>query len=203
MSLPRVSLLVLVPLVACACASGPAARTPPAGAARPPQGSVAEYFPLAVGNEWTYTDLSPSLPAGKGARRTVRILARTADGYFRDNERGELRVDGDCVRDRVRRILCAPFTLGASWTSVVSIDSTERYEIAARDETVETPAGRFRGCVRVRARNRATPTTEHVLEISYAPGVGPVQLETYAVVDGNVTPQVKAVLQSYRLGAKK
>src|SRR5512142_2153942 len=183
--------------------TAPRAGQPGAGAVRPDAGGPGEYFPLAVGNEWVYVDQSPSLPAGKrGIPRTVRIQTRTADGFFRDNERGELRVDGNCVRDRKRRLLCQPFERGATWSSVVSISSTERYEIAASDETVETPAGRFERCVRVRAHNRATRSTDHVLEITYAPRVGPVRIETYVVVDGKITPQVRAVLQSYKVDGK-
>jgi hypothetical protein len=162
-----------------------------------------EYFPLSIGNEWVYIDQSPALPvANRGVQRTVRILSRTADGFFRDNERGELRVDGDCVRDRKRRLLCLPLEQGATWSSVVSVSSTERYEIASKDETVDTPAGRFERCVRVRAHNRATRSTDHVVEITYAPRVGPVRIETYVVVDGRVTPQVKAVLQTYKVEGK-
>jgi hypothetical protein len=188
-------LRTLLPLaaLAAACARAPAA---PARAAAP----APAYFPLAVGNEWVYVDESPALPPDrKGALRTVRILERTADGFFRDNERGELRWDRECLRDRSRRLLCAPLAPGASWSSVVSISSTERYEIAAVDEAVTTPAGRFERCVKVRAHNRATPSTDHVLEITYAPGVGPVRLETFVVVDGAVTPQVRALLARYRL----
>ena len=64
---------------------------------------------------------------------------------------------------------------------------------------METPAGRFEGCVRVRAHNRAGARVDHVMEMSYAPGVGPVRLETFAVVDGKARPQVRAVLRSYRV----
>jgi hypothetical protein len=66
-------------------------------------------------------------------------------------------------------------------------------------ERVETPAGRFDGCVRVRATNRAGPGAQIVLETTYAPGVGPVRIETFAVVGGTASPQVRAVLSSYRL----
>jgi len=202
------------PLLALAlslsCAHAPEAAEPapahpsaPAAAPRAQGGGIAEYFPLAVGNEWVYVDESPSLPPNRrGVRRTVRILDRTTDGYFRDNERGELRVEGDCVRDRVRRLLCQPLSPGASWSSIVSVSSTERYEIASTDESVETPAGRFGRCVRVRAHNRATPTTDQVLEITYAPRVGPIRIETYVVVGGRVTPQVKALLESYKVEAR-
>lgn len=192
----------LLPLlgVAAACAHAPASAVRPAepAAARAP----ADYFPLAVGNTWTYVDESPALPSDRrGAPRTVRILSRDRDGYFHDDERGELRADADCLHDRVRRLLCAPVEKGRTWSSVVSVSSTERYEIAAVGESVTTPAGTFAGCVRVRAHDRAG-ATDQVLEITYAPGVGPVRIETYAVVGGAVTPQVRAVLRSYRVGAR-
>jgi hypothetical protein len=189
----------LLPLaaLAAACAGAPPSPSPAApGKASAP----GDYFPLAVGNEWVYRDDSPALPPERrGAQRTVRILERTKDGYYRDSERGELRADPDCLHDRSRRLLCGPISPGTSWASVVSVSSTERYEIAAVGESVSTPAGRFEGCVRVRAHNRAAPGTDHVLEITYAPRVGPVRIETYAVVGADVTPQVLAVLERYKL----
>jgi hypothetical protein len=190
-------LRTLLPLAALAAGCARAPPTPPRPLA------PADYFPLAVGNEWVYRDESPALPPDRqGATRTVRILERTRDGYFRDNERGELRADPDCLHDRARRLLCAPVAAGTSWASVVSVSSTERYEIAAVGESVVTPAGRFEGCVRVRAHNRASPSTDHVLEITYAPGVGPVRIETAVVAEGKVTPQVRAVLERYRVEAR-
>lgn len=189
----RTPVLLLAALAACAHA--------PAGA--PHASGPADYFPLAVGNEWVYRDESPALPpARRGDTRTVRIVDRTRDGYYRDSERGELRADGECLRDRTRRLLCGPIAKGTSWSSVVSVSSTERYEIASIGEAVATPAGRFEACVKVRAHNRAAATTDLVNEITYAPGVGPVRIETYAVVDGKVTPQFRALLQSYRVGGK-
>jgi hypothetical protein len=186
--------------LAAAAALGLAACAGPGAGGRRPARTPAEFFPLAVGNEWVYVDESPALPAGQaGSLRTVRILSRGADGFFRDNERGELKAGADCVQDRVRRLLCAPLEAGRGWTSVVSTASTERYEIAAVDERIETPAGRFEGCVKVRAHNRASPTTDHVLEITYAPGVGPVRIETFVIAEGAVRPQVRALLRSYRL----
>ncbi len=183
-------------LLAAACASTPSA---------PPRTSApADYFPLAVGNEWVYQDLSPQLdPAMRSSRhRTVRILSRDADGYFLDNEKGALRADPDCLHDRLRRLLCKPFATGHTWTSVVSVGSTERYEIVAVGERVRTPAGTFDGCIRVRGHNRAGPEADNLLEITYAPGVGPVRLETFAVVKGTATQQVKAELLSFRLKSR-
>jgi hypothetical protein len=189
-------------LLATACAhggprAGAAAEAAPVDRAAAP----ADYFPLAVGNAWVWEDQSPGRPAGQAAAsRTVRILERTADGFFRDSERGELRSGVDCVRDRVRQLLCGPLQVGTSWKSVVSVSSTEKYEISGVDEVVTTPAGTFRGCVKVRGVNHAGAGTDLVNEISYAPGVGPVRIETFAVVNGAVSPQFRAVLRGYRVG---
>jgi hypothetical protein len=178
------------------CAHAPAAP----GAARPAGPGPGRYFPLAVGNEWTWEDQSPQLPAERrGALRVVRIQERSADGFYRDNERGELKAGADCVRDRQRQLLCAPLVVGTSWKSVLSVSSTEKYEITAVGETVTTPAGSFRDCVRVRAVNHAAAGTDLVNEITYAPGVGPVRIETFAVMNGVIQQQLRAVLRAYRV----
>jgi hypothetical protein len=192
------SLLVRAAAVSVAVAAAACAHAPAGGAGT---GSApARYFPLAVGNEWTWEDQSPQLPpARRGALRTVRITERTADGFFRDSERGELRAEADCLRDRVRQLLCVPLEVGRSWKSVVSVSSTETYEIAAVGERVTTPAGTFSGCVRVRAVNRAGAGAELVNEITYAPGVGPVRIETFVVKDGAAAPQLRALLRGYRV----
>jgi hypothetical protein len=199
---PAMRLTSALPLLALAlgCAGAPAQ---PATAPAAAPDAIAPYYPLAVGNSWTFTDESPALPAERrGATRQVTILERTKDGFFKDSERGELRIDGGCLHDRLRRLLCAPVEKGARWSSVVSVSSTERFEIAGVGEKVATPAGTFDGCVRVRATNRAAAGTESVLEITYAPRVGPVRLETFAVVNGQVSPQVRAVLKAYQVGGR-
>jgi hypothetical protein len=191
----RVTTLLPIAALAAACARAPATA--------PRVSAPADYFPLAVGNEWVYRDESPALPPERrGDTRTVRIVERTKDGYYRDSERNELRADRDCLHDRARQLLCGPIAAGTSWRSVVSVSSTERYEIAAVGEAVATPAGRFENCVKVRAHNRAARTTDLVNEITYAPGVGPVRIETFVVVEGKVTPQVRALLQSYRVAQR-
>ena len=196
--LPTLAVMAASAILAAGCAHAPAGAAAPSRAL-----AVADLFPLAVGNEWAWEDQSPSLGAGQRAPpRTVRILEKTADGFFRDSERGELRVSGPCLQDRLRQLLCGPVAAGTTWTSVVSVSSTERYEIAAVGETVVTPAGTFTGCVRVRALNRAAPGTDLVNEISYAPGVGPVRIETFAVHSGQAVPQFKALLRAYKVGGQ-
>jgi len=182
-------------LVASACASAPA---PPA-AAPPAAADPAAFFPLAVGNAWTFLDRSPQQAAG--SRRTIRIVSRDGDGYYVDDQRNALRADPDCLHDRARRLLCRPIAPGQGWSSVVSPSVTEHYEIAAVGETVTVPAGTFRGCVRVRSHIRAGAVGQ-IAELTYAPGVGPVKLETFAVVDGVPRPQVHGELESYRIAGR-
>jgi hypothetical protein len=189
---PTMRAFVIVPLVAlagCAHSAGAGGTT-----------RLADYYPLAVGAEWVWEDQSPQLPAGPRTLRTVRVLERTADGYFRDNARGELRI-GACVEDRVRSLLCGPIAVGTRWSSVLSPASTEHYEIVGVGERVVTPAGPFDGCVRVRAVTRAAPDTELINEITYAPTVGPVRIEVVTVRSGKAAPQFRAVLRSHRQGS--
>lgn len=189
---------LLLPLAALAAACARAPVAPP----RPAQ-APSDFYPLAVGNEWVYRDASPALPAERqGASRTVRIVERTRDGYFRDSTGAELRADPDCLHDRDRRLLCAPFEPGRAWASVLSVSSTERYEIVGVGERVATPAGAFEGCVRVRARNKISPSNELVNELTFAPGVGLVRIETAAVVEGKVSPQARFLLERWRVGGR-
>jgi hypothetical protein len=191
---PTMRLLVVTLLGLAACAHRPS--TAPSSKAA----AVAEYVALRVGNEWTFADESPGLPpGGPAAAHTVRIVRQTKDGFFEDSARGEMRVAGGCVQDRLRSLLCGPLAVGTSWKSVVSASSTEKYEIVAVDETVSVPAGRFDRCVRVRAVNPGPRGTELVNEITYAPGVGPIRIETLALVNGAAAPQLRAVLSSYHV----
>jgi hypothetical protein len=189
----RASAGALAVACAAACASAPPAATPSSAA-------PADFFPLAVGNAWTFLDRSPQ--HAEPVRRTVRIVSRDAAGYFVDDQHGALRADGDCLHDRSRRLLCRPVERGASWSSIVGPSATERYEIAGTGETVTVPAGTFNGCVRVRSRLRAGKV-EQIAELTYAPGVGPVKLETFAVVDGVARPQITGELESYRIARER
>lgn len=190
------TLALLLAATAVACAHA----TPPAGtaAAPAPVADPTTFFPLAVGNEWTWIDLSPQSGGGAPKRRTVRITGRDAEGYYVDSEKGALRSSRGCIQDRSRRLLCAPFESGRTWTSIVSETSTERYQITATGVTAKVPAGTFEGCLIVQARNRAGSDAEIVLETTYAPGVGPVRIETFAQVGERRVPQVKAELASHR-----
>jgi hypothetical protein len=185
---------LLLPLLAALAGCATSSR------AAGPKSRPADYYPMAIGAEWTWEDQSPQLPGGKLAQRSVRILEKTRDGFFKDSAHGELR-PGACVEDRFRSLLCGPIAVGTRWSSVLSPTSTEHYEIVSVDERVTTPAGRFEGCVKVRAVTRASADTEMINEITYAPGVGPVRIEVITVASGKAVPQFRAVLRAWRPGS--
>src|SRR5262249_30213838 len=114
LTVSRRSLFVALLLTACA--------TPPSGVRAPPS-AAEDYYPLAVGNHWTYSVNF----LGDRRERRVEIIGHR-DGYYLDNEGGQLTVDGLGVRDQKRYLLREPIRSGASWTNVVSASSVEHYQ---------------------------------------------------------------------------
>ncbi|PTL85349.1 hypothetical protein [Vitiosangium sp. GDMCC 1.1324] len=159
-----------------------------------PSESLGEYYPLAVGNRWTYR-------VNGRADRTVDVeVLKEEDGYFHDNQGGQLAVDGFGIRDRKRYLLRGPLAAGTEWTNVVSVSSTERYRILQSGVPCEAPAGSFQHCVRVEARNRVDATTTLVNALTFAEGVGLVRVEVSAEKsNGERVPQTWLELASYKL----
>lgn len=159
-----------------------------------PSESLAAYYPLAVGNRWTYR-------VNGREDKTVDVeVLKEEDGYFQDNQGGQLTVDGFGVRDRKRYLLRGPLAQGNEWTNVVSVSSTERYRILQSGVPCEAPAGSFRHCVRVEARNRVDASTTLVNALTFAEGVGLVRIEVSAEKsNGERVPQTWLELASYKL----
>lgn len=172
-------------LLATACAKG-------ATTASVAQLRSAEYQPLAVGNQWTYAGKM----MGTAVERTITIKGMK-DGYFADDAEGLLRVDAEGLRDPSRYLLREPIARGTTWTSIVSVSSTERYEIVDTGFAVNTPAGAFNDCVLVRATNRIDADKSLRTEWTYAPGVGMVRLATTLLANGRELPQVQLELVRY------
>src|SRR5262249_60935221 len=74
------SLCLALLLTACAA---------PSSAVRSPATAAEDYYPLAVGNHWTYSVNF----LGDRRERRVEIIGHR-DGYYLDNEGGQLTVDG-------------------------------------------------------------------------------------------------------------
>lgn len=155
---------------------------------------AAAYYPLAVGNRWTY---QVKLLA-ETSEQTV-VIQREDRGVFFDSQGGQLSVDAFGINDRRRYLLREPVEAGRSWTNVVSVSSTERYRILEVAAPCEAPAGRFEGCVRVESRNRLNEQTTLVNEMTLAPGVGIVRIEVAAESGGQRIPQSELLLKSYTL----
>ncbi|MFY0575630.1 hypothetical protein ACN28S_15815 [Cystobacter fuscus] len=156
--------------------------------------SLSAYYPLAVGNRWTYR-----VNGREDKPVTVEVL-KEEDGYFHDSQGGQLTVDAFGVRDRKRYLLRGPLTEGSQWTNVVSVASTERYRILQADVPCETRAGSFPTCVRVEASNRVDANTTLINALTFARGVGLVRMELFVQKsNGERMPQTSLELVSYQL----
>lgn len=161
---------------------------PPADSAK-----LAEYYPLAVGNSWTYA------VNGRGDRPVEVKILKEEDGFFQDSQGGLLQVDTFGVRDQKRYLLRGPVEPGRTWTNVVSVSSTERYQILQAGFPCQAPAGSFQNCVQVEARNRVDGQTTLINTLTFAPGVGIVSIQLEAERDGRRIRQTWLELTSYKV----
>jgi hypothetical protein len=133
----------------------------------------ARYFPLAVGNRWTYD----ATYLGERSTRQVELVA-FRDGSYVDRDGRQLRVDREGLRDQTRYLLHEPLTVGATWTSVVGPGSAEHYQVLSLGSPCQAPAGRFPDCAQVESRTRVDPERTLVNRVTFAAGVGIVQVRT-------------------------
>jgi hypothetical protein len=178
------------------CASAP--KAPPAAPAAKPEGGPTPsiFYPLAVGNAWTYEIKG----GGKTSRDTVRILG-TDGPWFLDDHKGRLRTDAEGIRDRDRYLLKAPLVPGQSWSSVEQM-VVQRFEVIANDAVVQVPGGRFTSCVIIRNVQALPAGGKYSTEWSYAPGIGLVALKTSAAQKGVEQEQTSLQLVSFDRGGK-
>ena len=177
--------LLCLTLLLTACAT-------PSSAVRSPAAAPEDYYPLAVGNHWTYSVNF----LGDRRERRVEIIGHR-DGYYLDSEGGQLTVDGLGVRDQKRYLLREPIHSGASWTNVVSASSVEHYQITEVGQTCRAPAGVFENCVRVQSRNRMDEQRTLINELTFAPSVGIVRLELSLEANGKRVPQSTFELKEF------
>jgi hypothetical protein len=178
--------LLLACLLLCACKSGPPPATAPAG------DDATRYYPLAVGNAWTYA------VRGSDKQETIRIVGR--DGpWFLDDHRGRLRYESDGVRDSDRYLLRTPLAEGAKWSSVENL-VVQRFEVLTMDGSAVTQAGTFTHCAVVRNEQPLKTGGKFITEWTYAPKVGMVQLVTSTVdAKGRQEEQTRLQLVDYRV----
>lgn len=189
----HLSLVCLLVVGALACHRS---AVPDSGEATRSELRVRDFYPLNVGNRWTY-DVRMG---NRTMRQSVEIVAEER-GFHRDSEGGLLRIDDEGLRDPQRYLLRNPLVEGTAWSSVPAPGSIERYEIVEAGTSCKTPAGTFARCVRVRGENRVDPSRVLVSEWTYAEGVGLVELRTRIERgEGNYLPQIEMVLVSFERG---
>lgn len=188
---PRTVVLLLAAVSLVACATAGVAPEPRDA---PPASPVATYFPLAVGNTWTYETRFGQ----RVEENTVSIVAEER-GVFTDSRGNRLILDAEGLRDERRYLLRAPLTPGNTWKSIVDVGKTEAYEIVDTGASVTVPAGTFTDAILVRGRSRVDAGTELEVEWAYAPGVGLVRMSSVARVGKERIPQGRTELLRYRV----
>jgi hypothetical protein len=156
-------------------------------------GDVSQYYPLAVGNRWTYR-----VNGREDKPVSVEIL-REENGFFHDSQGGQLAVDAYGLRDPKRYLLRAPVETGHAWTNVVSVSSTERYRILEAGVPCQSPAGAFDNCVQVEGRNRINAEATLVNTQTFAPGVGLVRMQVDVEAKGQRVPQTWLELTAWQV----
>ena len=174
-----------VALLLCACKSGPQ----PSGGG--PTEDATRYYPLAVGNSWTYAF------RGSDRQETIRIIGQ--DGpWFIDDHRGRLRYEKDGVRDADRYLLRTPLSVGAKWSAVENV-AVQRFEVVSMDASAVTQAGTFTNCAVVRNEQPLKNGGKFVTEWTYARKVGLVLLVTSTLdPHGRQQEQTRMQLVAYR-----
>jgi len=158
---------------------------------------VAAYYPLAVGNSWTYS----ANVLGERTEQKISIV-RQDFGFFVDDQKGRLKVDAYGLRDDRRYLLREPLEEGRSWTSVVSAQSVEHSRIVEVDKPCTVPAGAFLHCLTVENRNRQDEHHTMVMRMTFAPEVGIVRVQTTLDNDGKLVPQSELELVSFQVRPK-
>lgn len=140
---------------------------------------VEDFYPLRIGNQWTY-EVSG---AGLSGQQLIEMTSEE-NGWFVDSMGARLRIDAFGLRDPDRYLLRAPLEAGTNWSNVESVQSVERHEIIEAGRSCSTPAGVWARCVVVRSTNALTPSRVFVLESTYAEGVGLVSQRTIQQAKG-------------------
>ena len=198
MTLPRWVVLT-AGLLGCAHeAAAPAAPSADPSAVKPGKmPDSARYFPLAVGNRWTYA----ATYLGERSTRQVEVVS-FRDGDYVDRDGRAMRVDREGVRDQVRYLLHEPLSVGATWTSVVAPGSAEHYKIVSVRSPCEAPAGKFPDCVEVESRALVDPRTPDrflVNRVTFAAGVGIVRVRTALEEGTKSAPTAELLLTAFEV----
>ncbi|GAB4293347.1 MAG: hypothetical protein Kow0090_07640 [Myxococcota bacterium] len=180
-----------------ACASQPTPLPPDYESIRAQVEEIKPYYPLAVGNEWTYEGVF----LGKKTRRTIKIL-KEEDGIYFDDGGGRLRFDMNGLRDEKRYLIKIPLREGNSWISIPSPVAAEHYRYERVEFADKVPAGVFENCITVESTISVDNSQKMTNAVTYAKGVGIIRIATVLFDGAKKIPQVKMELVGYKVGGK-
>lgn len=185
-------------LVLGGCASTPktAAQTEPAAVDDAHLTPPAHYYPLEVGNRWSYR-----IVGSASGLQTVELVGRQ-QGAFVDQGGGQLTLDEEGIHDGSRYLIKAPVRTGTRWSNVISATATEHYRIVSALAPCEVPAGRFDDCAVVEARQRVDDGVTLSNTMTFARGVGLVRVQVAAQTPRGEIPQSELVLEDYDVQVK-
>ena len=171
--------------LALACSTAKPATKP---ASEKTGADARDYYPLAVGNSWTYQEQR------SGKREIITIVGQ--DGpWFLDDHGGRIRYESDGVRDADRYLLRTPIAMGAKWSAVDNL-IVQRFEVTS----ITAQAGRFMGCAIVRNEQPIQKGGKFITEWTYAPKVGLARVTTFTVgPSGKELQQTQLDLVDYRV----
>lgn len=163
---------------------------------------LVEYYPLSVGSCWTYATSFQNQ-----AQPDLKVcIVKEEDGFFLDNRPvpSRLRFDAAGLRDgKVRYLLKAPLEEGQKWMSVADVRTVEHYRIEAVGKKVKVPAGVYQDCVVVRMEVRISEENSMINRMTFAPGVGIVEIRASFKKGAEHLPQSLMQLKKYEQAAVK
>ncbi len=189
------SIFLVFLLMITGCSHVETAGTRAAASAR-----LEDYYPLAVGSCWIY---ATSFQGQTQPDLKVCIVGQE-NGFFVDDQKApsRLRFDAAGLRDgQVRYLLKAPLEEGSEWMSVADVRTVEHYRVEAVGKRVEVPAGVFKNCVVVRMEVRMTEAQSMINRMTFAPGVGIVDVHVSLKKGAEQLPQSVMRLKEYQPAA--
>lgn len=162
-------LFLIVLLAGCATFSGGVNKT------------VENYYPLSVGNSWTYqnswdgeTSTTEVVDSYEWDGQTVYECSSDRFNFYIVEVEKELRL---YFRDKPKEnasylvMLKEPLKVGQKWYSPPPFEDT--LYIVSTDISVSVPAGEFKNCIEVRSKSE----DRGIIYLCFAPGVGQLKLE--------------------------
>lgn len=163
------------------CATPRAVLQPP-----PPQDRATAYYPLKVGNRWTYDEVSmgkvhntwQSTVASQGSptQFVMEVAPVTAQSSAqRRPARHTLEVRPRGIFDGVRYVLEDPVSQGKKWMSILDVKTAEKFEVVSTHASAAVPAGRFVDCALITNTIAEPGEVSQVTQVTFCRDVGMVE----------------------------